>query len=356
MIHSFIVRESIPLQTEDHIIKLPPRLVFRRQLEQDTGLPFYSECGALVVGNKAFAERAAQGVVPVEHWGDELAARFPFLATNDDDFAVLDAAAGHVDPMAMVAAQNARAEALGARVVADATVGELRLLSTSAGATQRRVVAVPAAAGGEEVDADIAVVCAGAYTLPLLSASGLQCPPPLAAVRVSRRTVLMAEVSEADALGPLANMPTLKYLVQPGTASAPEGHSATEAASVYILPPICYPEYGGRWFVKIGGGPNDFFDGVDDVPSELASFYATGGDAALAGRLEAVLRHAMPGVKFHSMFSKPCVTTCSADGELQLTSLAGGSVIAVTSCQGKAVMSADAIGQEIADLCQAERE
>lgn len=322
-----------------------------RQLEKDTGVPFYTECGALVVGSEAFAKRAAQGVVDVERWGDRLAGRFPFLATNVDDFAALDAAAGHVDPMAMVAAQNAKAQHHGARILNDATVGELQLISGDTEGSRQSVVAITAA-DHQRVEADIAVVCAGAYTVPLLSASGLSCTPLLAGVRVSRRTVLMAEVSEEDATGALANMPTLKYLVQPGTKSAPDGHSATEAASVYVLPPIRYPEYGDRWFVKIGGGPNDFFDDdVNDIPGELASFYSTDGDTALAARLEPILRHALPTVNFGEIFSKPCVTTCSSDGALQLAALAGGSVIAATGCQGKAAMCADAIGREIAQLC-----
>jgi hypothetical protein len=103
-------------------------------------------------------------------------------------------------------------------------------------------------------------------------------------IRLSRRTVLLAEVTEVEAKGALAGMPTIKYqcvpvpplesgrggaagATDPAAAHAPAGgagnsHSRNEATSVYVLPPIKYPgpEPPTGWYVKIGGGANDFFE------------------------------------------------------------------------------------------------
>ena len=56
----------------------------------------------------------------------------------------------------------------------------------------------------------------------------------------------------------------------------------------------------------------------------------------------------MPRTNFLSLTPKPCVTTCTDDGELQCEALGGGAVIAVGGCQGKAAGPADAIGKAVA--------
>ena len=90
---------------------------------------------------------------------------------------------------------------------------------------------------------------------PLLSAEPKSCS------RLSRRTVALLEVSEGTAAGMLAAMPTIKYaynLPAAGGEGASGGEqSRVESGSVYILPPVRYPERGGRLFVKLGGGPNE---------------------------------------------------------------------------------------------------
>mmetsp|Transcript_12031 Transcript_12031/g.33834 ORF Transcript_12031/g.33834 Transcript_12031/m.33834 type:complete len:251 (-) Transcript_12031:58-810(-) len=242
----------------------------------------------------------------------------------------------------MVEAQNIRARGLGAQVMEEGTVQKLEVGKAGVWAHLE--------GRDMQMHADLAVVCGGAYTNHLLAASGIDCSSSrLETVRISRRTIVLAEVSERDARTTLAKMPTMKWQHQ-GTSSALEGHSETEAATVYILPPIQYPEYGNRWFIKIGGGPNDFMEQNGADSQQLDSFYSTSGDTTLADKLLHILRTIFPSSEFLSSFSKPCVTTCSPDGELQLCSLASGRVIAATGCQGKAAMCADSIGRELADM------
>tara|TARA_B100000405_G_C16541929_1_gene358821 strand:- start:68 stop:670 length:603 start_codon:yes stop_codon:yes gene_type:complete len=178
----------------------------------------------------------------------------------------------------------------------------------------------------------------------------------LARVRVSRRTVLLAEVTEATAKGPLGAMPTVKYQFAPAPRDdGGSSQSRNEAMSVYVLPPIWYPDgvlgLEPGWYVKIGGGANDFFDEdrADDAVADLDEWMRSDGDDSVADRLHDVLVALMPDTNFLSVQSKACVTTCSDDGELQCEALGdGGVVLAVTGCQGKAAGPADAIGRAVA--------
>ena len=115
---------------------------------------------------------------------------------------------------------------------------------------------------------------------------------------------------------------------------------------MYVLPPVQYPERGGRWFVKVGGGPNDW---MDPPARGLAEWLASSGDSASASWLEGVLRRLMPGVPFLGCESMACVTTISeaAGGDVLLLDLGGG-VAAVSACQGKGAGPADAVGAEVA--------
>jgi sarcosine oxidase len=103
--------------------------------------------------------------------------------------------------------------------------------------------------------------------------------------------------------------------------------------------------------VKIGGGANDFFERERwaDTVNDLERWMASDGDDDVADRLHDVLVDLMPTTNFLSLTSKPCVTTCTDDGELQCERLGkNGRVIAVGGCQGKAAGPADAIGRAVA--------
>ena len=116
---------------------------------------------------------------------------------------------------------------------------------------------------------------------------------------------------------------------------------------------MSWPNPPRGWYIKIGGGANDFFDdsaaGTESVVEDLDAWMRSDGDEAVADALYDVLVALMPTVNFLSLVSKPCVTTCTDDGELQCDALGGGRVFAVSGCQGKAAGPADAIGREVAE-------
>ena len=354
-------------------------------METRSGIEFFTRCGSLACGTESFVERPAQllaqnGVPHVSlSSGHEVAARFPCLSVPDTHVAVCDDVGGYVDPGAMIRAQNALMASSGSmcdvvtatatRVDVDVDVDE-----------STRHVRVTAEDGSTFVSS-VAVLAGGAYTTWLAATSGLatvgapgdlvdrgevtgaspDASSGLGSVRASRRTVLLAEVTEATAKGALGSMPTVKYQFAPppGDADAPAGSSSqsrNEAMSVYVLPPIWYPDgvlgLDPGWYVKIGGGANDFFnrDRVEThAVADLHEWMRSDGDESVADRLHDVLVALMPDTNFLSVQSKPCVTTCSDDGELQVEALgAGGAVLAVTGCQGKAAGPADAIGRAVA--------
>ena len=352
-------------------------------IETRSGVDFFQRCGSLACGTGAFVERPArlleQNGVPHARLesGADVTRRFPFLSVPATHVGVVDDVGGFVDPGAMIRAQNAltvesgRGDVRAGVVTRVEVVGDVEAGGVETGSPRRVRVTT------EEGDAFVgsaAVVTGGAYTAWLIRSSGLSrdeakpgrtmttpraspdASSGLARVRVSRRTVLLAEVTEATAKGPLGAMPTVKYQFAPAPRDdGGSSQSRNEAMSVYVLPPIWYPDgvlgLEPGWYVKIGGGANDFFDEdrADDAVADLDEWMRSDGDDSVADRLHDVLVALMPDTNFLSVQSKACVTTCSDDGELQCEALGdGGVVLAVTGCQGKAAGPADAIGRAVA--------
>ena len=356
------------------------------ELEAASGISFFEKSGSLACGTPAFVEKPARLMrdarVPFDELasGDAVAARFPFLRVPSAHVAVRDDVGGFVNPARMIAAQNAlmTKHPNDRGVVREGVVTNVAVDDGFGGATATT-------ATGETRRGKFVVLAGGAYTAWLAAASGLTtiAPPPnpgnaasttasttastasplarsgVGSVRLSRRTVLLAEVTASDAKGVLSDMPTLKYQHAPEqrdvsvSAGESSSHGANEAMSVYVLPPIYYPgpDVAPGWYVKICGGANDFFERERwaDTVNDLERWMASDGDDDVADRLHDVLVDLMPTTNFLSLTSKPCVTTCTDDGELQCERLGkNGRVIAVGGCQGKAAGPADAIGRAVA--------
>ena len=341
------------------------------EMERESGLKFFTRKGSLAIGSEAFVERGASKLRArgVAHertkGGAAIAERWGFLTRNgipESYEAVSDEVGGFVNPHAMRAAQNAlmRGANANANVTRSTCVG-VRSRSTEGARCEVRT------AEGNVYTCDVAVLACGAYTEPLARECGLLDESRASAfggIKISRRTVVLAEVLESEARGALASMPTIKYEVpteileraRVRAASGTSDQSLNEAKSVYVLPPIYYPgpEPSAGWYMKIGGGPNDFFDKSDPsyvrTERELAEWMSSEGDECVADQLHDILLHAFPSVNFLSLSPKACVTTTSDDGSLQTSILgAGDDIIAVSACQGKAAGPANAIGVQVAE-------
>ncbi|KAH8046784.1 FAD dependent oxidoreductase [Aureococcus anophagefferens] len=294
-------------------------------LEAASGVPFFTNSGALVLGPEAAAPAPALGAgAALERLGDA-ASRYPFLAPREGcGAACVDGAAGWIDPDAMIRALLAAASR--------AHPGKLEVLAGVAVEVSQTWEGVRVATdAGEDVLADRCVICAGAHTRTL--AGGLD------GVVVSRRTVALLEVSEATAAELSRSMPTIKYCFELASADGggADEQSRVEAASVYVLPPVRYEDLGGGWFVKIGGGPNDPM--AEDPGSEaIDAWLATEGDAATADWLAGVGRELLAGVAFvgDGHRSKACVTTIGGTDVRVAFAVPRRRVAAVSLCCGKA--------------------
>ena len=117
-------------------------------------------------------------------------------------------------------------------------------------------------------------------------------------------------------------------------------------------------------YVKIGGGPEDMFvpqsltDGCDlaALQAYMEKWAESGGDAAAADQLHALLLHVLPSLQPDGISSKACFTTVTDDGHMhiQKSGSCDGALVVAVGCQGKSAGAALAIGEDVASalLCQ----
>jgi len=348
-----------------------------REIERESGIEFFNARGSMFLGSPSFVERAASRLrsngVPHERASvsdGEFAKIWPFLshAIPKSYDVAWDTVGGYVDPHKMRAAQNAlmRRANERARVVSATCV---RVASAGDGAPARVWTS-----DGNCLTCRLCVLACGAYTEALARESGLLSATKeesrgvgIAGIRISRRTVVLAEVLESEAKSALAMMPTIKYEVPQDVldrarvkaASGVSDQSRNEAKSVYVLPPIYYPgpNPSQGWYLKIGGGPQDFMDTSGELTwsrtvRELEEWMSSEGDEAVADQLHEILLHMFPTTNFQCLIPKACATTTTDDGTLAVEVLGASSdVVAVSACQGKAAGPADAIGRLVAETC-----
>ena len=320
------------------------------EIERESGCNFFHKSGALVVGPRTFVERAAKAAQTAGcelELLDDVRERFAFLTpATGCDAALYDDSAGWLEPNAMIEAQleYARRRHSDRIHVVPAAVQSIEVLDSTGGGSGGVFVELST---GAMLVVDKCLVTAGAHTRAL--ADGMVAGK-LDGVSVSRRTVALLEISESTAHELEKVMPTLKYRFEEGGGASVSGNeqSKTEATSVYLLPPVRYDNLGGRYFIKIGGGPNDLMP--ENVSSEeIAEWLASGGDAEMASKLADIGRNLLGGVTFanEGHETMACVTTVGSD-DMRIVSSPCKRVTAVSCCLGKAAGPADAIGAEIA--------
>ncbi len=198
-----------------------------RDLEQRSGIPFFTPAGYLGIGgpgqrynDDCARAGATQGAVTTRLTAAEIRAAYPFLEVSDDADGLTEyGSAGYISPRAMVAAQTVLAEAGGATLIRDAAD---RLRPITGGVEIETL-------NGTIVTAEKAVVATGGFT----QAWGLS--PKDLGLTVYGRTVVLARIDDVM-LPAFEGMPTMIH----GDSGA------------YILPPIRYPD--GRHYLKLGIG------------------------------------------------------------------------------------------------------
>ena len=235
-----------------------------RDLEQRSGVPFYTPAGYLGLGvpgstynARCAATGAANGARIERLDATAIRARYPYLRVADDmDGLVETGGAGHISPRRMVQAQTLLAERAGATCIRQAACA-IRTVPKGVEITL---------ADGAVATAERALVATGAFT----AACGLTAVD-LGLTVFGRTTVLVRIEGEARAV--LREMPTM---------------IDTEVGA-YILPPIRYPD--GHDYLKIGvGGPTDpRFTTLEDLQTWFKGPGAQADRQAFTARLKALV-------------------------------------------------------------------
>lgn len=287
-----------------------------RDLEARTGIDFYQPIGHLAVSPLAdyLADlqvcSAAHDGVATAISEAELPARFPALAFGAGCDGFFDPTGGWIDPRQFIAAQNA-AVVQAAGIVVDATVTDLVVGDSL----------VTLQTSNDEVVAPRVLLATGGF------ANHLGIIPKEIDFEIHEHTIVLAEVDDAGASA-LASMPSIIYK---------RGDAVGE--SVYVLPPIRYPD--GRAYIKIGQSTGRQ---MIDPATELVPWFQGDGDPAIAAWLTAELTNLLPAAAFVSLHSKSCVTTKSPSGRQFIDQFTDGRVYALLAGNGQVAKSADELG------------
>lgn len=249
------------------------------EIKQESGISFFSETGAMIAGPASYVDRARAAAAPHDVVSEDLdieglRATFPYFSFPDGFEALYErAAAGHISPRNLVAAQCKAAQAHGAKIVAETVTG-----------FKERPDHIQIVTEHQTIRADQVLVAAGAMSDMLLGR-----PPVL---EVYQRTVAFFEVGP-DEVARLSKMPSLVY---------------DSADGCYLLPPIRYLD--GKTYIKLGGDPVDV-----ELHGERAigDWFRAGGSPEIRDRLEGIMRALMPDLDIRSVSMDACVTTWTKD-------------------------------------------
>ena len=296
-------------------------------IESATGVVFHHRVGCLRATD--IAERAveidacAAAFEPPHRRLDAAGCRdlYPFLAFSDD-FVAWDeeGAAGYINPLQLVDAQLKAARADGAAVIRE-VVESLEVRADGVLIRTRE---------GSELRAEKALVAAGGYSNTLLRRK-LDLP-------TKSHTILLAEVPPEE-IERLRDMPSIISSFD---------HPAVE--SLYMLPPVPYPD--GKTYIKLGpSGRNEIFFDAADNDRELMPWFQSDGNPITAADLKAALHRMIPDLQVHSYQTVPCLITYSAHGNPYIDALQAGRLYAATAGNGMSAKSSDEIGRIGGLLC-----
>lgn len=280
------------------------------EIEAESGIPFFTECGALMAGDPAYFAAIGKATEGLYVAGEKLDAEglvktFPFFALPEGYLGAYEPrAAGHISPRNLVAAQQEAARRHGAARVAEEATDVKPCRVTTATQT---------------IDVDEVILAAGGWTDQLLGRKKLS---------VYARTVAFHEIGAEEAER-LKTMPSLVLQSKDG---------------IYVLPPIRYPD--GRLWLKLGGDPEDV-----ELPDRAAinGWFRSGGSAEIGEYLTERIQGLIPGLAFGARFHQPCVTTWSDDRLPEIRRLDAGLIVAAAG-NGAGAKCSDELGRMAATI------
>ncbi|XP_054713485.1 uncharacterized protein LOC129222948 [Uloborus diversus] len=266
-----------------------------REIEELSGIEFYSPVGLLCIGEKkgTYLEKLKQAAsvcdVPLVDlsYSNIFHKRYPYIKLKPDDCAILeDAGAGYISARNLVAAQKKVAKMQGCHIISE-VVKEVQELHEKHG------LHLTITEGGRKIFSKRILICTGAFTnfknfMPL----------PKLKINALKETVAFLEISKLQA-DIISSMPSIICMRE----SDPMGS--------YTLPAIKYPD--GKYYLKIGH--SEFTkSGSLEALSEITQWYLSKGDQKKVQYLSKALREMLPDVKVESISSMTCVTTETPSG------------------------------------------
>lgn len=292
------------------------------EIERESGIRFYTEAGCLFSGADpvsdvdyiARALNVAQSLkLDVEKVPEaELPGRFSMLSLPKGHKGYFEARnAGYINPRALVKAQVLLAERQGTHVIRD-TAAAVRQIS---GGAEVQTVS------GAILSARKVLVSAGGFTN---FANLLPRPVEMAA---TGRTIVFFEL-DARRQAEFANMPSTIVLAD------------TDRDSVYILPPVRYPD--GKVYLKIGGeGEKAALSSHEDA----VSWFQADGNRREVEHLTDIALQLMPGLEGCPTTSGSCVASITPTRYPYIGFTQAPDIAVMTGGNFVAAKSSDEIGR-----------
>ncbi|MCE2471103.1 MAG: FAD-dependent oxidoreductase [Anaerolineae bacterium] len=296
-------------------------------IEAESGVGFHHRVGCLratdIAERVADIDACAAAYEPPYKRLDAAGCKqaYPFLAFSDE-FVAWDEAgeAGYINPRQLIEAQLKAAAKGGATIIRE-IVESLESCGDGVSVQTRE---------GSVLRARKALLTAGGYSNTLLRRK-LDMP-------TKSHTILLAELPPEEIEG-LRGMPSII-----------SSFDHLEVESLYMLPPVLYPD--GKTYIKLGpsGRDEQFFDAMEN-DRELAPWFKSDGNPLTAADLKAALHRMIPNLKVLSYQTVPCLITYSAHGNPYIDALEAGRLYVTTAGNGMGAKSSDEIGRIGALLC-----
>ena len=245
----------------------------------------------------------------------------PYLSFSDD-FVAWDEGgeAGYINPRSLIQAQLKAAEGNGAVVVRE-------IVTRWQGASDGHEIHTRE---GSLIPAGKILLTAGGYSNTLLEKK--------LHLRTKSHTILLAEIPPAE-VNRLKTMPSVISSFD---------HPLVD--SLYMLPPVLYPD--GKTYIKLGpSGWNEHFLDATEHDRELLDWFYSDGQQVIAEAMMAAMHKMIPGLQTLSYQSVPCLITYSAHGNPYVDEVREKSVYVATAGNGMGAKSSDEIGRMGALLC-----
>lgn len=297
-------------------------------IEAEGSVQFHHKVGCLRVHDEAEAiadvKTATQAHNPIYDVLDpqQTHERFPYFDFGDA-FTAFDEGgdAGYVNPRQLVMAQCNAAQKRGATIIRE-TVQHLEEKSDY---TELMTFE------GNRHQAKKVLITAGGFS-NLLLAKRL-------AVELIAHNILLAELPPSE-IERLEGMPSLITSFQ--QANYP---------SLYMLPPIIYPD--GKTYIKLGGpyGRANFEEDLLHSREDLVDWFQSNGNAKIVEQLQQMLHTLLPNLQVENYLSHPCLITMTNHVRPYIDTVVSNKIYVTVGGNGASAKSSDEIGRMGAMLC-----